>query len=260
MSRTMSRNDSTPKRQAGGSTKPPAATRTFDSAARLGGYLTVGLGAGILGTSQAEAGIVTIDIGPGGFNIGGVNAGVSSGNYTSRSDFPVTGAGTLFLYNKYVYVGEANYTQTGLGGYTSGLGFAYVPPGRPVNFSAGSLIDGTSSFSGYGGLFYFREDSLTPSVSPDFNAGSYVGFKTSQGNFGWLEVTWSGSLQQFQIFSGAYEDVAGVAIKAGDTGTPVPEIDPSSFGSALSLVMGSLAMLEHRRRKREESVADATVA
>ena len=28
---------------------------------------------------------------------------------------------------------------------------------------------------------------------------------------------------------------------------PVPEIDPGSFGSVLALVMGSLALLEHRK-------------
>jgi hypothetical protein len=29
----------------------------------------------------------------------------------------------------------------------------------------------------------------------------------------------------------------------------VPEIDPASFGSALSLVLGSLGMLERKRRR-----------
>jgi hypothetical protein len=261
MSGTTSRNDSTQKQpQTGVSPKLTDATRRYDSAVRLSGYLSVSIGAGILGTSQADAGIVTIDIGPTGFNIGGVNAGVSSGNYTTRSDFPVTGAGTLHLYNKYVYVGEdSTTTVTGMSGYQSGLTFAGTLA-NPVNFAFGSAISGTSPFNSYATLFYRKVDSNSPTVVPDFNPGSYVGFKTAQGNYGWLEVTWSGSLGQFQIFSGAYESVVGVSIAAGDTGTPVPEIDPSSFGSALSLVMGSLAMLEHRRRKREESVAAPTVA
>ena len=258
---TTSRDDSTQKQpQTGVSPKPTDATRRYDSAVRLSGYLSVSIGAGILGTSQADAGIVTIDIGPTGFNIGGVNAGVSSGTYTTRSDFPVTGAGTLHLYNKYVYVGEDSTTTiTGMSGYQSGLIFAGMLA-NPVNFAFGSAIDGTTRFNSYATLFYRKVDDNSPTIVPDFNPGSYVGFKTAQGNYGWLEVTWSGSLGQFQIFSGAYESVVGVSIAAGDTGTPVPEIDPSSFGSALSLVMGSLAMLEHRRRKREESVAAATVA
>jgi hypothetical protein len=34
------------------------------------------------------------------------------------------------------------------------------------------------------------------------------------------------------------------------TGTAaVPEIDPASFGSALALVLGSLGMLERKRRR-----------
>jgi hypothetical protein len=258
---TTSRNDSTRKQpQTSVSPKPTDATRRYDSAVRLSGYLSVSIGAGILGTSQADAGIVTINIGPTGFNIGGVNAGVSSGNYITRSNFPFTNAGTLHLYDKYVYVGEDSTTTiTGMSGYQSGLKFAGTLA-NPVNFAFGSAISGTSPFNSYATLFYRKEDR-TATVEPDFNPGSYVGFKTSQGNYGWLEVTWSGSLGQFQIFSGAYESVVGVSIAAGDTGpAAVPEIDPASFGSALSLVMGSLAMLEHRRRKREESVAAATVA
>jgi hypothetical protein len=258
---TTSRNDSTRKQpQTSVSPKPTDASRRYDSAVRLSGYLSVSISAGILGTSQAEAAIISIDIGATGFNIGGVNAGVSSGNYTTRSNFPFTNAGTLHLYDKYVYVGEDSTTTiTGMSGYQSGLKFAGTLA-NPVNFAFGSAISGTSPFNSYATLFYRKEDR-TATVVPDFNPGSYVGFKTSQGNYGWLEVTWSGSLGQFQIFSGAYESVVGVSIAAGDTGpAAVPEIDPASFGSALSLVMGSLAMLEHRRRKREESVAAATVA
>lgn len=227
----------------------PSASTT---AARLGGYLTVSIGAGVLGTSQADAEIVTINIGPTGFNIGGPNAGLSTGQYRYVQNFPFYGAGTLTVANKAPYYYGI---ITGLVGI-DGLGFAFGV-GGPVNFASGATINGSSSFIGYGGYFYYRDGS--PIVSPDFGPGSYVGFKTVGGNYGWLEVTWSSSLEQFQIYSGAYEDVAGVAIKAGDTGA-VPEIDPNSFGSALSLVMGSLAVLEHRRRKRAEHDSATAVA
>jgi hypothetical protein len=33
------------------------------------------------------------------------------------------------------------------------------------------------------------------------------------------------------------------------TGTAVPEIDPASFGSALSLVLGALGLAERKRRR-----------
>ena len=38
---------------------------------------------------------------------------------------------------------------------------------------------------------------------------------------------------------------------------PVPEIDPSGLASTMSLVMGSVAMLEQRRRKRAAVVAES---
>jgi hypothetical protein len=58
-----------------------------------------------------------------------------------------------------------------------------------------------------------------------------------------------------------FSTTAGAAWAGVSTGTPyrmfvsatsaapVPEIDPASFGSALSLVLGSLAILERRRRQ-----------
>jgi len=240
----------------------PSASAT---AARLSGYLTVSIGAGVLGTSQADAEIVTINIGPTGFNIGGPNAGLSTGAYTNINNFPFSGGGMLGLLNQNIYIGydEDVFTITGLYGY-NGLLFAGGGGGAVTNFASGALIDASVTFSpdnGYGssGAFYFRRNSLPPFVSPTFGPGSYVGFKTATGNYGWLEVTWNPSPQEFQIYSGAYESVAGVGIKAGDTGV-VPEIDPNSFGSALSLVMGSLAVLEHRRRKRTESDSAAAVA
>lgn len=245
-------------------TKKHPAPSASATAARLGGYLTVSLGAGVLGTSQADAGIVTIDIGPTGFNIGGPNAGVSTGNTSYRSDFPFLNAGYLYLVNKQTYVPDlVVVTVTGFYG-RNGLEFANNGGALATNYAAGATIDASSSFNsglnGSPGLFYYKNGSAPP-ISPDFGPGSYVGFRTSQGNYGWLEVTWSSTLEQFQIYSGAYESVAGVAIKAGDTGAAaVPEIDPNSFGNALSLVMGSLAVLEHRRRKRSESDSAAAVA
>jgi hypothetical protein len=53
------------------------------------------------------------------------------------------------------------------------------------------------------------------------------------------------------------------SIQVGDTGgspLSVPEIDPASAGSVLSLVMGSLAMLERRRLRRAKAAeGDSTV-
>jgi hypothetical protein len=42
----------------------------------------------------------------------------------------------------------------------------------------------------------------------------------------------------------------GTTMSLSVTGTAaVPEIDPASFGSALALVLGSLGMLERKRRR-----------
>lgn len=243
--------------------KKHSAPSASTTAARLGGYLTVSIGAGVLGTSQADAGIVTIDIGPTGFNIGGVNAGLAAGAYTQVNNFPFSGGGKIGLLNQTTYYFEDDeFKLTGFYGY-NGLLMAnlYAAGGRVTNFSAGTMINGSSGFSpdyGYGssGTFYYRKNSNAAVVSPDFGPGSYVGFTTVGGNFGWLEVTWSSSTREFQIHSGAYESVPGVGIKAG----VVPEPALAGPAGVCALVMGSLAVLEHRRRKRMESDPAADVA
>lgn len=77
---------------------PAASTRTR---AKLGGDLAAGVGASVLGTAQAEAAVVTIDLGPSGFNVLGANAGVSSGGYKKVNNFPFSGGPSMYLYNGY---------------------------------------------------------------------------------------------------------------------------------------------------------------
>jgi hypothetical protein len=87
--------------------------------------------------------------------------------------------------------------------------------------------------------------------SPDFGAGSYMGFRTDQGNYGWLEVTWTSTSLQFQILSGAYENVAGVAILAGDTGAgPAPIPEPGTW-VAMAVFAGGAAFARWRKRRDE---------
>jgi hypothetical protein len=38
-----------------------------------------------------------------------------------------------------------------------------------------------------------------------------------------------------------------------NSSSPVPEIDPTSFGSALTLLIGSLGLLERRARRRTQA-------
>ena len=62
---------------------------------RLGAYLATGIGAGLVATPSADAAIVNIDLTSTGFDIDGENAGISPGGSTFRSNFPVSGGGTL---------------------------------------------------------------------------------------------------------------------------------------------------------------------
>jgi len=65
---------------------------------------------------------------------------------------------------------------------------------------------------------------------------------------------WWLSLEGY-TFTEAYSiDTPDASIKVGNTGAAsVPEIDPASAGSVLSLVMGSLALVERRRLRRAKA-------
>ena len=212
------------------------------------------VGAGILGTQSAEATPVQIDLaaaGNPGVNISGPNAGLSYGSKRVLN-FPLSGGGTLNVFRGTYY---GLYVSAGLkiavdGGNAS-----------PHNFASGALIGGTSLgvtwSSDYKQTLFYQYYPGTKK-SPNFGADSYLGFKTSQGNYGWLKATWNRDSYNFQLYAGYYESVAGVSINAGQTSSAaVPEIDPSGLASTMSLVMGSVAMLEQRRRKRAAVAAES---
>ena len=95
----------------------------------------------------------------------------------------------------------------------------------------------------------------------------YFGFKfsnTSGVHYGWGQISFTGTPtgQGYTFTEAYYESDDGDSITVGNRGiTAVPEIDPASAGSVLSLVMGSLAMLERRRLRRAKAAeGDATVS
>ena len=160
-----------------------------------------------------------------------------------------------------------SYTPGGGVGPSSGLslqgGVAGIAAGNPlatpVNFAAGALIDATAGGStfvdGYGSTVF----KYAAFVSPNFGPNSFLGFKDALGRYGYIKTTWNNTTNEFRILSAAYESTPGVAIRAGDPGpSAVPEIDPSGLASTMSLVMGSVAMLEQRRRKRAALAAEST--
>ena len=208
------------------------------SSSYLTGFLAMLVAAGLLSSAgTAQAALITIDIGSSGFNIGGINGGVSDGSFSVTPDFPIY-ENTLTIFNNY------SGTNTGLLGSFEIYFAAGASPATPVNFALNDSIGSGSNYTLFdGSLFKFGSVS-----SPDFGAGSYMGFRTSQGNYGWLEVTWTAASSQFQILSGAYEDQVGVAILAGDTGTAaVPE--PGQVAASLLLLVGIGGYVFIKRRK-----------
>lgn len=197
---------------------------------RLGTYLTITVGAGTLaGTS--EAAIVNLDLGPSGLNIAGVNAGLNS----SKTTVPFPTGGVLGVYHTF---GDSGYT--GLDG-SYGLVFAINGgDASPRKFSAGDIIG--NQISGWSGSAFdtvFRYENV--GTSPNFGSGSFMGFRTAGGNYGWLEVTWDSTSGNFEILSGAYEDVTGVPIQAV---AAVPE--PAGALGTLGLLSAGMFL---RRRK-----------
>ena len=203
------------------------------------GFLAMLVAAGLLfsaGTAQAE--IISINIGPSGFNIGGSNGGVPYDDFAVLSNFPISD-NTLALYNN---LGLNRIT--GLLGVPTGTNLMFANEGSPASphkFSRNDSIGSTYQDWTAGQESYFR---ISSSVSPNFGSGSYMGFLTSQGNYGWLEVTWTASSDQFQILSGAYESSPNTAILAGAVAVP----EPSTY-AMLATGLAALGLVSRRRSR-----------
>lgn len=201
------------------------------------------LAAALASTSETHAAIQALDLGPSGFNLLGVNAGIAGSNFRTVSNFPVAGC-QLEVYSR------GSWGYSGLDGDSGGgndLKFAVnaFSNASPRNFASGATIDGTALFSGYSSYTCFKYNS---SVSANFNAGSFMGFRftTDSGatfHYGWLEVLWDGT--DWEILAGAYETTAGAAILAGagggGGGVPLP-------GAAGLAACGLIGLGRRRRR------------
>ena len=194
------------------------------------------LAAGITSFAQnAQAALITIDIGPTGFNIGGTNGGVAVGGVSPVNGFPISN-NDLTIYNNHFGSLSGLRSAAGLF-FAAGAGKA---PATPERFGPNATIGSSSSYEGqFNSLFKY----FGGVVSPDFGPNSYMGFKTQQNNYGWLEVTWTASSGQFQILSGAYESVANTPILAG--AQPIPE--PSTW-AMMAIFAGGAAFAGWRRR------------
>jgi hypothetical protein len=219
----------------------------------------------LITASSMRAAIIGLDLGATGFDIQGAGGNAPEGGTISVDEFPFTASGSLFISNGDTQtIGADSWTYTGLEGIF-GLAFAIgFSEATPVNFSAGQEIGTASNFSEGNGyslfLYSFNGETTT---SPDFGAGSYLGFRATPDDtdyfYGWLEVEWSGGSDEFSIISGAYESVANVPISAGATSSAVPE--PSQIRATLLLLglLWGVVMFRRYRRKRRGALASAAL-
>jgi hypothetical protein len=152
------------------------------------------------------------------------------------------------------------------------MGFAKLSSG----FDVGAVMTGFKFLSSaQQSIRMTRSGNLAGVAGQGWALGDtgYFGFKFSNGSgvhYGWGQINIHGTTGGYSVGQGYtlteayYNSTPDASIQVGDTGgspSSVPEIDPASAGSVLSLVMGSLAMLERRRLRRAKAVeGDATVS
>jgi len=239
-----------PARSPRGDSRPSSVSAT--GSARLAAYLAAGVGASLVGTPNAEAAVVAINLtNVGGQNITAVNAGLSSGGSLSIANWlgPGTG-GTIKLFNDANVSGDVFWGLSGGGG----LEFATSSFANPVNFGVGTSIGPTTvaSFSSDAPASAFRwVYSSNTYNSPNFGAGSFMGFRfgsLGSFNYGYLEVTWNSTTSTWQILSGAYESTVNTAILAGATPVPAPTAAVPAPSALALLALGGGAFRRARAR------------
>ncbi|MFM7843176.1 MAG: PEP-CTERM sorting domain-containing protein [Planctomycetota bacterium] len=201
-------------------------------------YLFVIVGIGAIATT-CDAAVVGIDVSA----LTSDNGGVAFGEQLVLEDFAGVGGGSLIIANGYqdLFTGIS-----GGAGLTVAAGPLIVTPAK---FVRDEFVDSS--------LYFTDEPSYSVFKYGDFEARdfrpigfaltTYMGFQTSQGNFGWLQVSWDSATNIFRISAAAYETVAGVPIRTGDDGlVHVPE--PSSV-ALFAMLMGGIAVRQWRKRR-----------
>jgi hypothetical protein len=225
--------------------------------------------AGVAAPQSAEAGIVqstTLPLSPPASQAD--NRWDVDGDGTN--DFRLRHSSTGTRYAMLTEIGPARFVSPAA---RASDGFAKLNAGFNVG---GSLVAGYKFFS------TAQRITITTDGAIGGEAGAqgwaigdigYFGFKFSNGSgvhYGWGQINIHGATggfvagQGFTLTQAYYNTTPDASIQVGDTGgspSSVPEIDPASAGSVLSLVMGSLALLERRRLRRAKAAeCDATVS
>jgi hypothetical protein len=238
------------------------------SKAALGRYLAAGLGATGLATVESEAAVVSLDItnlGSNAVNASGINAGIASGGSKTVNDFVVAGRSLTVGNNLPLLAGNI---YTGLWGNDNGVRIAATGGNyaEPTKFVFGNTVSSATSFQGArdSQVFYLKYGSSLYN-SPNFTASpaNYIGFRVAangsapqfndatQFNYGYFQVTWDSSSDQFQILSGAYESTVNTPIA-------VPEPSTVALAGIGALALGAGAI--RRSRKARKAVAEGTLA
>lgn len=117
----------------------------------------------------------------------------------------------------------------------------YVGPGVAIGPSSGVFEDGYLST-----VFKNSRRSV-----PDFGPNSFLGFRTTTGQYGYIEVLWTASTNTFKLVSAAYESDVGLAIQTPG-GAPVPK---QASGAVVALLMGGTALRQWNKKRRDQETA-----
>jgi hypothetical protein len=194
------------------------------------------LGVGLLGGVSKAA---VVDINLTGYT--GDNGGAAVGGFAQINPFGPSGT-RLLIFNQYNTGGL--YTGLSVGDGSAGIaasGSTFFD--TPSKFTAGATIDGSSTYASPFSATVFSNPGRSVG---DFGPNSFLGFKTSGGQYGYIEVTWTASTNTFRLISAAYESTPGVAIQTPGGQAPVPE--PASAMIA-SLFLGGVALKRWRNKR-----------
>jgi hypothetical protein len=184
-----------------------------------------------------------------------VNVMLSGTNGTLSLDIDDGGADLRFRLLFSVSTSSTLAFASGLGGGSAGVyhdGFL-----RLRNFLSGSSID-AYPFSGPWNPYRSAYISRYNSIYENWLYGGFMGFRLANGNKGWLRLDFDrlggpGRRRKITIFEYAFEDSGG-AIKAGETGTPIPE--PGTLATLTLGAMGLLAWRRHRQKQAQKANAE----